>query len=303
MTDSDGRSSRFTLEVQHVLRGPREPSLTLRDLEYLGCADHIITARPGDQIALALDAIGFSPPMRFDTVAWVDGQPFAKASSGSPLRGVPAPGCAAARGAYAPAATSDRPIPLAVLARAPCCRRDSRCVPRWALAPTSSSVDPREPRREERQPRFFGVPSSSAWSSADVELRPSRLACDVRRAAPPRTRSSPSAAAPRRGCCRPGCRPSRSSSATCTGRSSRSRRPVGQRLRALEAGHVAGHEVGRGLVGERLARLVVADDPVEPLVGRLVGRQVAQVAHGDAGRDPDETRRLHPVRRRPTGRP
>ncbi len=119
-TDSDGRSSRFTLEVQHVLRGPREPSLTLRDLEYLGCADHIITARPGDQIALALDAIGFSPPMRFNTVAWVDGQPFGEGVERITVReaylllGVPLP-----EEQVPPAATSDRPIPLAVLALVP----------------------------------------------------------------------------------------------------------------------------------------------------------------------------------------
>ncbi len=40
---------------------------------------------------------------------------------------------------------------------------------------------------------------------------------------------------------------------------------------------VARDEVGGRLVGERLARLVVADEAVEPLVGRLVRDEVAQV--------------------------
>ena len=44
-------------------------------------------------------------------------------------------------------------------------------------------------------------------------------------------------------------------------------------------------EFGRTLVDERLARLVVADEPVEPLVRRLVRDQVADVRPIHAGRD------------------
>ncbi len=59
---------------------------------------------------------------------------------------------------------------------------------------------------------------------------------------------------------------------------------------------MAGREVGGGLVRERLAGLIVADHTVEPLVGRLVRRQVAQVAGSHTGRDPDQPGRFHPER-------
>ncbi len=61
---------------------------------------------------------------------------------------------------------------------------------------------------------------------------------------------------------------------------------------------MTGREVGRGLVRERRSGLIVADHAIEPLVGRFVRGEIAQVARGHAGRDPDQARRLHPVRAR-----
>ena len=74
-TDEQGRSSRFTLRVRYVLRGQADAVLTLRDLAFQPCTDHIIIARKGDRIALALGASGFSPKTTFDTVAWIRGTP------------------------------------------------------------------------------------------------------------------------------------------------------------------------------------------------------------------------------------
>jgi hypothetical protein len=74
-TDDQGRSSRFTLRVRYVLRGHADAVMTLRDLAFLPCADHIIIAREGDRIALALGATGFEPKITFDTVAWIRGTP------------------------------------------------------------------------------------------------------------------------------------------------------------------------------------------------------------------------------------
>ena len=56
----------------------------------------------------------------------------------------------------------------------------------------------------------------------------------------------------------------------------------------MDAEDRPGDEVGGGLVGEGLADLVVADDPVEPLVGGLVGNDVAKVDRGRVARDPDQ---------------
>lgn len=74
-TDDQGRSSRFTLRVRYVIRGPAERVMSLRDRAFLPCSDHIIIARKGDRVALALDAKGFQPPITFDTVAWIRGTP------------------------------------------------------------------------------------------------------------------------------------------------------------------------------------------------------------------------------------
>jgi hypothetical protein len=74
--DDHGGSSRFTLRVRYVLRGPFEGTMKLRDLAYLPCADHILVARKGDRIALALGASAFTPRIDFDTAAWIRGTPY-----------------------------------------------------------------------------------------------------------------------------------------------------------------------------------------------------------------------------------
>ena len=74
-------------------------------------------------------------------------------------------------------------------------------------------------------------------------------------------------------------------------------REIESRGRATRAPALAedipGQEVGDGLVREWLVCLVVADDPVEPLVPRLVVDEVGQVRRADARRDPSD-RPLHP---------
>ncbi len=72
--DEQGAFSRFTLRVQHAVRGPFESTMTLRDLAYLECSDHILMARKGDRIALALGISAFG--QRINTAAWIDGPPF-----------------------------------------------------------------------------------------------------------------------------------------------------------------------------------------------------------------------------------
>ena len=68
--------------------------------------------------------------------------------------------------------------------------------------------------------------------------------------------------------------------------------------RAPGPGDVAGEEVGHRLVGERLAGLVVADEPVEPLVGDLVADEPGELAGRQPARDPDRPRRLEARARR-----
>ena len=97
---------------------------------------------------------------------------------------------------------------------------------------------------------------------------------------------APSAPAWRRAGCRPGCTRPRSSRSTSSGRSSGRGRAFAQREPRRRPSDVARDEVGGGLVGERLAGLVVADDPVEPLVRDLVGDEVGQVRRRRPGRDP-----------------
>jgi len=74
--DDNGGASRFTLRVRYVLRGPFERTMELRDLAYLPCADHILIARKGDRIAIALGASAFTPRIDFDTAAWIRGTPY-----------------------------------------------------------------------------------------------------------------------------------------------------------------------------------------------------------------------------------
>jgi len=69
--DAFGRSPRFTLRVTDVLRGPQVRTLEVRDLAYLPCSGSWIQAALGEQIALAIGAHGFDPPITFATMAWI----------------------------------------------------------------------------------------------------------------------------------------------------------------------------------------------------------------------------------------
>ena len=60
----------------------------------------------------------------------------------------------------------------------------------------------------------------------------------------------------------------------------RSRTVRAQRLARDRPRTRPGDHVGHGLVGERLRLLVVADQAVEPLMGRLVVDEVGQVPAG-----------------------
>jgi hypothetical protein len=72
---ADGRSSRFTLRVRHVLRGEAPRLMDIRDLVTQPCAGSVV-ARPGDRIAIAFDAIDFTPPMVVNSAAWIRGEPW-----------------------------------------------------------------------------------------------------------------------------------------------------------------------------------------------------------------------------------
>jgi hypothetical protein len=71
---ADGRSSRFTLRVRYVPRGEAPVLMDIRDLEMQPCAG-TVTARAGDRIAIAFDAVDFTPPIAVNAVAWIRGTP------------------------------------------------------------------------------------------------------------------------------------------------------------------------------------------------------------------------------------
>jgi hypothetical protein len=74
--DDQGRSSRFTLQIAYVVRGESSRVIDFRDAAFLGCADHIIIARLGDQIALAFDVPGLLGDETVSTIpAWISGTP------------------------------------------------------------------------------------------------------------------------------------------------------------------------------------------------------------------------------------
>jgi hypothetical protein len=70
----DGRSSRFSLGVRHVLRGSAPAVMPIRDLPTQPCASMVV-ARVGDRIAIAFDATDYTPPMPVNAVAWIAGTP------------------------------------------------------------------------------------------------------------------------------------------------------------------------------------------------------------------------------------
>jgi hypothetical protein len=74
--DDEGRSSRFTLDVEYVVRGESSIVIDVRDAAFLPCADHIIIARVGDRIALAFDVPGLMGDETVSTIpAWISGTP------------------------------------------------------------------------------------------------------------------------------------------------------------------------------------------------------------------------------------
>jgi len=80
--DDEGRSSRFTLHVEYVVRGESSPVIDIRDAAFLACADHIIIARVGDRIALAFDVPGLLGDETVSTIpAWIDGTPWGGAET------------------------------------------------------------------------------------------------------------------------------------------------------------------------------------------------------------------------------
>ena len=71
---ADGRSSRFTLRIDLVLRGHAPAVMEIQDLVMQPCAGTVI-ARTGDRIAVAFDALDFTPPIRVNAFAWIRGTP------------------------------------------------------------------------------------------------------------------------------------------------------------------------------------------------------------------------------------
>jgi hypothetical protein len=69
-----GRSSRFTLRVRNVLRGDAPAVMHIRDLPTQPCAPGVV-ARVGDRIALAFDAVDYTPAIPVNAVAWLRGTP------------------------------------------------------------------------------------------------------------------------------------------------------------------------------------------------------------------------------------
>ena len=143
------------------------------------------------------------------------------------------------------------------------------------------SVVGREPRAEQRREVRSGVAASSACEQRPRAGQTLAMVGDVPAERRPEQRRAHPRASRRRAGCRPGCRRSRSSRRCRSGRSTgRAGRSAPARPRSPVS--VARDEVGHRLVRERLARLVVADQPVEPLVRDLVGDEVAQVRAADA---------------------
>ena len=67
-------SSWFSLKIRYVLRGQAPVVMRIRDLVAQPCAG-VIVARKGDRIAVAFDALDYTPPIRVNAVAWIRGTP------------------------------------------------------------------------------------------------------------------------------------------------------------------------------------------------------------------------------------
>jgi hypothetical protein len=69
-----GPSSRFTLQVTHIVRGDSFARVDINDIATQPCASQIVAAM-GDRIALALGATAYDPPILVNAVAWIVGKP------------------------------------------------------------------------------------------------------------------------------------------------------------------------------------------------------------------------------------
>ena len=74
-TDPPGHASRFTLRVDHVLRGESDPVVTFDGLVQQPCAGALIVP-DGAVIALALGGEAFSPPMEVNAPAFIEGRSY-----------------------------------------------------------------------------------------------------------------------------------------------------------------------------------------------------------------------------------
>jgi hypothetical protein len=70
-----GWSSRFTLQVRYSPVGDAPSTLAIDDLPTQPCAP-VMMAREGDRIAIAFGATDFTPPIRVNTIAVIDGRPY-----------------------------------------------------------------------------------------------------------------------------------------------------------------------------------------------------------------------------------
>lgn len=69
-----GVSSVFTLQLRHVVRGEAPAIMQFRDLQTQPCAA-VVGVRLGDRIALAIDGVDFTPPVKSNMVAWIGAPP------------------------------------------------------------------------------------------------------------------------------------------------------------------------------------------------------------------------------------
>lgn len=70
----EGVSSRFSLQIAHVVRGSSHPVVRIDDMPTTRCAS-VIGARLGDRIALAVDGSAFDRSDGVNMVAWIDAVP------------------------------------------------------------------------------------------------------------------------------------------------------------------------------------------------------------------------------------
>lgn len=78
-----GIASRFTLKIEHLIRGAADEIVEVKDLPSQPCSS-VIGARLGDRIALAVNGTAFTPPVQANMIAWIDGPPPPDFGGGDP---------------------------------------------------------------------------------------------------------------------------------------------------------------------------------------------------------------------------